>query len=125
MKKTIRYFLAILMVLSFTQCNFKNKDNKGEAESTETTLNNTQKQIEASPEFLNNKASLVEMIAVLRDGYDCDTIDKKLKAISDKYAGVTYQENEKIRDDEKEEIMKLYNEFATVAEEKAKELGCK
>ena len=125
MKKTIRYFLAILMVLSFTQCNFKNKDNKDEAESTETTLNNTQKQKEASPEFRNNKESLVEMIAVLRDGYDCDTIDKKLKAISDKYAGVTYQENEKIRDDEKEEIMKLYNEFATVAEEKAKELGCK
>ena len=65
------------------------------------------------------------MITAIRNGYDCDKIEEDLKAISEKYKDLTYEENERIREDEKEEIMKLYNEFAQVAEEKAKELGCK
>ena len=65
------------------------------------------------------------MILAIRNGYDCDKIEQDLKAISEKYSGITYEANEKIREDEKEEILKLYDEFTRVAEEKAKELGCK
>ena len=125
MKKTPLFLLAVLMMFAFTQCDSKSKDTKQETKSTESMVNDTQKSKDATKEFLNQSASLNEMITAIGNGDDCDKIEEALKAISEKYSGITYEENEKIRDDEKEEIMKLYNEFATVAEAKAKELGCK
>lgn len=125
MKKTLLYFLVIFMMFSFTQCNSINKGTKTETKSSESVTKDQQKSKEATLEFLNQSASLSEMITAIRNGYDCDKIEEDLKAISEKYKDLTYEENERIREDEKEEIMKLYNEFAQVAEEKAKELGCK
>ena len=125
MKKTLLLFLALLMTFAFTQCDSKNNGSNKETTSTEAAVNGTQKPKDASPEFINQSASLNEMITAIRNGNDCDQIEADLKAISEKYSNKTFQENEKIRDDEKEEIMKLYNEFAMVAEAKAKELGCK
>ena len=125
MKKTLLYFLAIFMMFSFTQCNSTNKGTKTETKSSESVTKDQQNSKDATPEFLNQSASLSEMITAIRNGYDCDKIEEDLKAISEKYKDLTYEENERIREDEKEEIMKLYNEFAQVAEAKAKELGCK